>query len=61
MGSIPSEPFDLDEYIDSIYIEALNRNDWNQTKTAQFLNISRNSLVYRLKRERLQEALHSRE
>ncbi len=59
-GAIPNNPFDLEEYIDFIYIEALNKNDWNQTKTAQFLNISRNSLVYRLKRDRLQEAQQNR-
>jgi DNA-binding NtrC family response regulator len=50
------ESFDLEEYIDSIYIDALNKNEWNQSKTARFLGISRNSLVYRLKREKLQEA-----
>ena len=51
-----SSPYDLDEYIDDLYIDALTRNDWNQSKTARFLNISRNTLVYRLKREKLVQA-----
>ena len=52
-------PYDLENHIDNLYINALNLNTWNQSKTAKFLNISRNSVVYRLKREALIEAKKS--
>lgn len=50
------EPYNLEEKIDQLYLEALEHNNWNQTKTAAFLTISRNSLIYRLKRPILAEA-----
>lgn len=49
-------PYNLEEKIDQLYLEALELNSWNQTKTAAFLSISRNSLIYRLKRPILAEA-----
>ncbi len=55
-----NEPFDLEEYIDDIYIQALEKNEWNQSQTARFLNISRNSLVYRMKRDKLRNAFNER-
>lgn len=50
------ESYDLEERIDQLYLEALEHNNWNQTKTASFLHISRNSLIYRLKRPLLAQA-----
>lgn len=50
------ESYDLEEKIDQLYLEALEHNNWNQTKTAAFLHISRNSLIYRLKRPLLAQA-----
>jgi hypothetical protein len=34
-------------------VEALERNQWNQTRAAAFLRISRNVLVYRMQKYRL--------
>lgn len=54
---IPNEGIDMEEWIDKLILEALKKNEWNQSKTAKFLNISRNTLVYRLdKRPLLIEA-----
>jgi transcriptional regulator with GAF, ATPase, and Fis domain len=31
-------------------LEALERNDWNQTKAARFLRIPRHTLIYRMEK-----------
>ena len=45
---LPDSGIDLENWIDKVVITALDKNGWNQTKTAKFLNVSRNTLVYRM-------------
>ncbi len=47
---LPDGPFSLDEYIDSIIKKALILNEYNRTKTAKYLNITRRTLYTYLKR-----------
>jgi DNA-binding NtrC family response regulator len=53
---LPETGIDLEKWIDSVVIAALEKNNWNQTRTASFLNISRNTLVYRLDKRKLKPA-----
>ena len=46
--SLPEQSFDLEEWTDKIILEALKKNNWNQSKTAKYLHISRNTLIYRM-------------
>lgn len=46
----PEGPFDLENYIDHLVLKMLEKNKWNQSKTAKHLNISRNSLIYRMEK-----------
>jgi two-component system NtrC family response regulator len=46
--SIPHSGLNLEEWIDRIYVMALEKNNWNQSKTARFLNVSRNQVLYRM-------------
>lgn len=56
---LSEKDFNLESHIDSIFIEALQKNNWNQTQTASFLGISRNTLTYRMKREAIQLAIQN--
>ncbi len=40
--------FDLEEWTDRVVLAALEKHGWNQTQTARYLNVSRNTLAYRL-------------
>jgi two-component system NtrC family response regulator len=56
-AALPSQGIDLEEWTDRLILAALERNDWNQSRTARYLNISRNTLVYRIdKHQKLREA-----
>jgi DNA-binding NtrC family response regulator len=50
---LPPEGLSMAELEKELVIEALGRNQWNQTKAAAFLRISRNVLVYRMQKYRL--------
>lgn len=50
---LPDEGMDLEALIDNVILKALDKNQWNQSRTAAFLNISRNSLIYRMNKNRL--------
>lgn len=50
---IPPEGLSMAELEKELVIEALERNQWNQTRAASFLRISRNVLVYRMQKYRL--------
>jgi two-component system NtrC family response regulator len=50
---LPDSEFDLEDWIDGVMVEALKKNGWNQTRTARFLNISRNTLIYRMEKRGL--------
>jgi two-component system NtrC family response regulator len=50
---IPPEGISLAELDKELIVTALERNQWNQTRAAEFLHISRNVLVYRMQKYRL--------
>lgn len=47
---LPDEGLDLEEVEKEIIRQALERHDWNQTHTARYLNITRNTLIYRMQK-----------
>ncbi len=51
--SIPPEGVSMAALERELVIAALERNQWNQTRAAAFLQISRNVLVYRMQKYRL--------
>lgn len=52
---LPEEGIDLEKWIDELVIKALKKNQWNQSKTARYLNISRNTLIYRMEKQGLKQ------
>ena len=50
---IPPEGLSMAELEKELIVTALERNQWNQTRAAAFLQISRNVLVYRMQKYRL--------
>jgi hypothetical protein len=50
---IPPEGVSMAQVEKELVLIALERNQWNQTRAANFLQISRNVLVYRMQRYRL--------
>jgi two-component system, NtrC family, response regulator len=45
---LPPDGVSMDEVEEYLIREALERNEWNQTRAAKFLRITRNTLVYRM-------------
>jgi two-component system response regulator AtoC len=45
---LSDEGIDLEEIEREILVQALERHDWNQTRAAKYLNISRKTLIYRM-------------
>jgi len=52
---LPEEGIDLEEVEKEIIRRALERNDWHQTQTAKYLDITRNTLIYRMQKFHLRE------
>ncbi len=50
---VPPEGVSMAQVEKELVLTALERNQWNQTRAASFLRISRNVLVYRMQRYRL--------
>ncbi len=50
---LPPEGISLAELDKELIVTALERNQWNQTRAADFLHITRNVLVYRMQKYRL--------
>jgi two-component system NtrC family response regulator len=48
--NLPEEGYSLEELEKEVVIEALRRNDWNQTRAAAFLRIPRHTLIYRMEK-----------
>jgi DNA-binding NtrC family response regulator len=48
--SLPPEGYSLEQLEHEIVLEALERNDWNQTSAARFLRIPRHVLIYRMEK-----------
>lgn len=51
-SQLPSDKLPIEKLYDHLILKALEQHNGNQSKTAQYLGISRNSLVYRLKKIR---------
>ena len=48
--NLPDEGYSLEKLEREAVVEALQRNQWNQTKAAAFLRIPRHTLVYRMEK-----------
>ena len=48
--NLPSEGYSLEKLEREIVLEALERNDWNQTAASRFLRIPRHVLIYRMEK-----------
>lgn len=51
--TLPAGGIDLEEVEKEIIRQALERHDWNQTHAAKYLNITRNTLIYRMQKFQL--------
>jgi two-component system NtrC family response regulator len=47
---LPDEGIDLEQVEKEILLQALEKCQWNQTKAARYLNISRKTLIYRMEK-----------
>lgn len=54
--NLPEDGIDLEEVEKEIIRQALVKNDWNQTRAAKYLNITRNTLIYRMQKFNLVES-----
>ena len=52
---LPDEGIDLEEVEREILRQALEKHGWNQTRTAQYLNVTRSALIYRMQKYGLQQ------
>ena len=48
--NLPAEGYSLEQLEREIVVEALDRNDWNQTAASRFLRIPRHTLIYRMEK-----------
>ena len=48
--NLPDEGYSLEQLEREVVIQALERNDWNQTAAARFLRIPRHTLIYRMEK-----------
>jgi DNA-binding NtrC family response regulator len=48
--TLPDEGYSLEQLEREVVVNALERNDWNQTAAARFLRIPRHTLMYRLEK-----------
>ncbi|HEV2275473.1 MAG TPA: sigma-54 dependent transcriptional regulator [Acidobacteriaceae bacterium] len=47
---LPDEGISLEEVEKEIIVQALEKHEWNQTRAARYLNISRKTLIYRMEK-----------
>jgi DNA-binding NtrC family response regulator len=52
---LPEDDFSLEEAERDIIIAALERHNWNQTRAARYLGMTRNTLIYRMQKYRIKE------
>ncbi|HZV81112.1 MAG TPA: sigma-54 dependent transcriptional regulator [Geobacteraceae bacterium] len=48
--NLPDEGYSLEQLEREVVVEALKRNQWNQTAAARFLRIPRHTLIYRMEK-----------
>lgn len=53
---LPDDGIDLEQVEKEILLQALEKNDWNQTRAAHYLNITRKTLIYRMEKFGLNQA-----
>ena len=47
---LPPEGYSLEALEREVVVQALERNDWNQTRAADFLQVPRHTLIYRMEK-----------
>lgn len=47
---LPEEGFSLEELEKNLLVAALEKHDWNQTRTARYLGMTRNTIIYRMQK-----------
>jgi DNA-binding NtrC family response regulator len=52
---LPEEDFSLEEVERDILLAALERHNWNQTRAARYLGMTRNTLIYRMQKYNIRE------
>ncbi len=55
LPELPEKGLDLEAWVDGLVLKALEKHQWNQSRTARYLNITRNTLLYRMDKRRLQK------
>jgi two-component system NtrC family response regulator len=58
---LPDDGIDLEEVEKEILLQSLEKNQWNQTRAARYLNISRKTLIYRMEKFSLVSAAGPRQ
>ena len=54
--NLPDEGYPLEQLEREVVVQALERNQWNQTAAARFLRIPRHTLIYRMEKYDISEA-----
>jgi two-component system NtrC family response regulator len=57
---LPDEGYSLEQLEQEVVIQALERNNWNQTAAARFLRIPRHTLIYRLEKYGIEIPNHTK-
>ncbi|MGW8179394.1 MAG: helix-turn-helix domain-containing protein, partial [bacterium] len=47
---LPEAGFSFNQFEKDILLAALERNNWNQSRTARYMGLTRNTLIYRMKK-----------
>jgi two-component system NtrC family response regulator len=53
--NLPESGIDLEEVEGELILRALEKNHWNQTHTARYLNLTRSALIYRMQKFNIAE------
>jgi DNA-binding NtrC family response regulator len=53
---LPPEGYSLEALEREVVVQALERNDWNQTRAADFLQVPRHTLIYRMEKYEIKKA-----
>lgn len=53
--NLPENGIDLEEIEGELILRALEKNHWNQTHTARYLNLTRSALIYRMQKFNIAE------
>ena len=54
--NLPNEGYSLEQLEKEVVVQALERNQWNQTAAARFLRIPRHTLIYRMEKYEIKSA-----